>query len=270
MLQLHYGAAMHVERWPIVGRAQIVQSYRPGEQSTKEAPFRTLRTHGWATAGVSVVTRNERSASGRLTMFSVLNTDSARLAREGDHRGAKALAKAAAGIETSAEFLELKQALTGRSARDILLVVEGLEPHTPWPAVHELLRRLALETNAARSRSASKVKLAEVVAGRLSEEAGLVVLTAAGGGRTAVPRWLAEAAHRGNAGDCLALTTERLDAQHLVVNAMPGIETSRASTVPFSPFGRTAPVHSLTKADAKRLAGKPARLSVLVPVTIGA
>jgi hypothetical protein len=38
----------------------------------------------------------------------------------------------------------------------------------------------------------------------------------------------------------------------------------------FSPLGRNAPVRALTRADAKRLAGAPAPLRILVPVSIGA
>jgi hypothetical protein len=71
-----------------------------------------------------------------------------------------------------------------------------------------------------------------------------------------------------NVGDGVALVSETLSDQQVVVNALPGIETGRASR--FSPFGRSAKVHSLTKADAKRLAGRPAPLRILVPVSIGA
>lgn len=261
---------MHVDRWPIVGRAQLVRTFRPGEQATKEAPFRTLRAHGWATAGVSVVTRKEGSASGRLTLFSVLNTDAARLAREGAHRGAMTLAKAAAAIEASAEFLRLQQLLMGLLSKDVSAVIEGGVAEAQKPDLHELLQRIARMTTMARLRCSRKVKLAEVVAGRLSEEAGLLILNVEGGGPTAVPRWLAESAHRGNVGDCLALVTEKLDAQQMVVHALPGIEAGPSSAPRFSPFGRDAPVHALTKADAQRLAGRPAPLRILVPVAIGA
>lgn len=259
---------MQVERWPIAGRSQLVRAFRPGE-SSKEAPFRTLRAHGWTTAGVSVVTRDQRSASGRLTIFSVLNVDAARLAREGEHRGAAQLAKAAAGIEGSEGFLELKQLLTGHPLEEVSAVLEGAAPEDEWPDLHELLRRIARETKATRSRMAPKVRLSEVVTGKISEaQEGFLVLTAEGGARTAVPRWLAQSAHRESVGDFLALVTERLDDQQMVVNALPGIETSRDSSK-FSPFGRSAKVHSLTAADAKQLAGSPGPLRILVPVSIG-
>ena len=261
---------MQVDRWPIIGRSQLIRAFRPGERATKEAPFRTLRTHGWATAGVSVVTRNESSATGRLTIFSVLNMDAARLAREGEHRGATTLAKAAATIEASAEFLLLKQFLTGHSIKDVSAVLDGGTEEAQWTDVHELLKRLARETNSTRARCSPKVKLSEVFAGKLSRERGLLILNADGGGRTAVPPSLAKAVHRENVGDCLALETEQLDDHQMVVNALPGIDTGPASAPGFSPFGRNARVHALTKADAKRLAGTPAPLRILVPVAIGA
>lgn len=259
---------MHVARWPIVSRSQLVRAFRPGEQSTKEGPFRTLRTHGWSTAGVGVVTRAERSASGRLTIFSVLNVDAARLARDGEHRHAVSVAKAAEEIECSAAFVQLKQLLSGRSDSEVSAVLEGAAPETEWPDVHAVLKRIALETKSARARFSSKVHFSPVVTGRISEaQADVLVLTEEGGARTAVPRWLAHAAHRESLGDCLALMTERLDDQQMVVSAIPGIETGGKPK--FNPFGRGARVHALTDADAKKLAGKPSPLRILVPVAIG-
>ena len=84
-----------------------------------------------------------------------------------------------------------------------------------------------------------------------------------------MPRWLAQAAHREEVGDCLALVTDRLDERHMVVNAVPGIDVSKdAPAAAFSPFGRNAPVRQLTKADTRLLSRAPAPLRVLVPVTI--
>ena len=114
---------MGIDQWPVVGRTQIIQAFRPGEPASKEAPFRTLRSHGWATAGMSVVTRSEHRASGRFIIFSVLNVDAARLAREGDERSAKVLAKAAARVEASAAFGRLRKLLSGRPAADVSAAV---------------------------------------------------------------------------------------------------------------------------------------------------
>lgn len=256
---------MQVDRWPIAGREQLVRAFRPGEQPTKEAPFRTLRAHGWATAGVRVVTRKDHRASGRLSIFSVLNVDAARLAREGSHRWAGSMAKAAAGIERSREFHRLVLLLSGGQLEELTAVVEG--DVAGWPELHELLQAIAHATSAARKRLPSTA-LPEVVAGQISEErTGFLVLTDAHGVQTAVPRWLAQAAHRQHVGDYLALVTDKLDDQQMVINAVPGIETG--GRAPFTPFGRKAPVHSLARADARKLSRTPAPPHVLVPVVIG-
>jgi hypothetical protein len=219
---------------------------------------------------VSVVTRNERRASGRLTLFSVLNVDAARLAREGAHRAAATLAKAAATIEAGEEFLRLKKLLSGHLMKDVSAALEGSAPEAKWPELHDLLRLIARRTKASRTRRSPPTSFFEVVTGKISEaQAGFLVLTGESGRRTAVPRWLAHSAYRVNVGDCLALVTEKLASQQMVINAVPGIEVGRASAE-FSPFGRHAPVHTLTRADAKQLSGAPAPLEVLVPVAIGA
>lgn len=258
---------MEIHQWPIVGRRQLVQAFRPGEPAGKEAPFRTLRLHGWATAGVSIVTRSEHRANGRLCIFSVLNVDAARLARAGQDRLAMALAKAAATLEASAVFGQLSRLLAGKSSEDVSAAVEGEVGEARWPELHRLLRLLARKTKAARARLAP---LQDVVAGKISEtQPDFLILTAASGERTAVPRWLAQAAHREEVGDCLALVTDRLDERHMVVNAVPGIDVSKdAPAAAFSPFGRNAPVRQLTKADTRLLSRAPAPLRVLVPVTI--
>ena len=217
-----------------------------------------------------MVTRTERRASGRLTVFSVLNVEAARLAREGEHRGATTLAKAAATIEGSEEFLRLKKLLSGQLMKDVSAVIEGSAAEAKWPELHELLRLIARETKASRTRCSPRTSFSRIVTGKISEaQAGFLVLTGESGSRTAVPLWLAQSAYRANVGDCLALVTEKLASQQMVINAVPGIEVGRASAK-FSPFGRNAPVHTLTRADAKRLAGAPAPLKILVPVAIGA
>jgi hypothetical protein len=220
---------------------------------------------------VSVVTRDARSASGRVTLFSVLNVEAARLAREGDHRDAATVAEAAGAIEAGDSFRRIKQLLTGRTVDEVSAFVDGGAREEDSPELLGLLRLVAAETRATRGRMSARVTLSEVVTGRISEEqASYCVLTAESGARTAVPRWLADAAKRGRLGDCLALVTEKLGAQQLVVNALPGLEMSEHTPAVFSPFGRSARVNSLTRADASRLARKPAPLTIVVPVSIGA
>lgn len=260
---------MEFDQWPIVVRRQLVQAFKPGEPTSREAPFRTLRAHGWSTAGVSIVTRREHRASGRLTIFSVLNLDAARFARLGDRRRAKAHASAAARIEASADFLRLKELLTGRPVEDVTAVVEGAVPAAQSREIHEQLRRVARATLRVRPRGdASKVGT-EVVVGRISETmVESITLTALSGERVAIPRWLARTAGREGVGECLALVSERFD-DGLVTHAFPAIALEEQRAQPeFSPFGRAAPVTKLTPSDVRVVAGAAGPLKVLVPVTI--
>lgn len=260
---------MELDQWPIVVRGQLVQAFKPGELTSREAPFRTLRAHGWSTAGVSIVTRREHRASGRLTIFSVLNMDAARFARLGDGRRAKAHASAAARIEASAEFLRLKELLTGRPVEDVTAVVEGAIPAAQSREIHEQLRRVARATLRVRPRDEANKLGTEVVVGTISETmAESITLTALSGDRVAIPRWLARTAGREVVGECLALVSERLD-DGLVTHAFPAISLDDQRTQPeFSPFGRAAPVTKLMASDVPVVRGAAGPLRVLVPVTI--
>ena len=261
---------MELELWPIFSRAQLVQTFKPGELVTKEAPFRTLRTHGWATSGVSVVTRNHHHASGRLTIFSVLNVGAARSARHGDEQTAKALATAAAKVEKSVAFEHLKRLLSGKPLAEVNAALRGGVSDEKSPELLAALRELARETRKAHVRRSRAQMNREVVVGRILEALteGLV-LKSEGGSKTLVPWWLAQSAHREKVGDLLALVTDKLDDAQMVVNAVPAIDVGPGARAR-SPFGRAAAVHELSAADAKLLARRPVALRVLVPVTIDA
>ncbi len=252
---------MKFDLWPIVGREQLVQAFRPGSAAKKEAPFRTLRARGWATAGVNVVTRSAQRASGRVTIFSVLNVIAARRAREGDTTKAASLARAASRIERSRGFKVIARLLSGRTAEDVAAAIDG--QLAQLDALHAALVQVARETDAMHELGAPDVVTGTVT--KISDDA--VLLQAAGGVQTWLPRWLARGVHREEVGDALALVTERLDAHQLVVRAVPALEVKAASRS--SPFGRDARVHTLSAADVKKLAGRPAPLKVVVPVTIG-
>jgi hypothetical protein len=62
--------------------------------------------------------------------------------------------------------------------------------------------------------------------------------------------------------------TERLEPNQVAVEALPAIALEHQSARA-TPFGRRAPIHQLTAADAALLGRAPVRLKVLVPVTIG-
>jgi hypothetical protein len=253
---------MELDLWPIVSRDHLVQAFRPGD-AVKEGPFRTLRSHGWATPGVSVVTRKNHRASGRITIFSVLNVAAARCAREGNKSRAKALARAAAKVETSASFVQLKQLLSGSTSEVVSATIEG----TGRAEFLEALREVACHTRNVRVHMTGESRGLEIVMGTILEELrDGVVLQAEAGTRTLVPRWLAQSAHRSSVGDLLALVTDKLDATHMVVKAMPAIDLG--VRVARSPFGRKAPVRSLTAVDEHLFSKTPAAIRVLVPVTI--
>ncbi|HEX4381482.1 MAG TPA: hypothetical protein VH083_00975 [Myxococcales bacterium] len=260
---------MEIDRWPIVARAQLIQAFRPGEPSSKEAPFRTLRAHGWATAGVRVATRKSHRASGQFTVFSSLNVDAGQSARQGHARAATAWAKAAARIEKTKAFGELRDLLSGRSIDQVAAIVDGNVAKAPWPELLAVLRLVARETMLARSKRPLPEEGAAVVMGRIADaQPDFLVLEAKDGARTAVPRWLAQSAHRENVGDCLALVTDRLGDRQMVVNAIPGIDIdAQASPKKFSPFDRSA-VHLLTLEDVRLLSRPPQPLKITIPVII--
>ena len=100
-----------IVEWPLVNRDRIVHAFRPGGDSTAEGPFRTLRRHQWASAGVRVSRHADRGLAGQMTVFSRLNVESARLARRGEAAAATATARAAMDLEASPEFARLAQML---------------------------------------------------------------------------------------------------------------------------------------------------------------
>jgi hypothetical protein len=260
---------MEIGPWPIVARAQLVQAFRPGADATNEAPFRTLRAHGWATRGIRVVTRTKDRASGRSTIFSNLNLDAARCARNGDRQNAEKFARAAEQLESTKMFAQLCDILTGKSAAQVSAIVSGDFAEKSQPEIATLLRLVARKTMSLRKQRAYALRTPEMVVGRILAASGdtLILEHAPGGAQTTLPRWLGHAAHREKVGDCLALVSEKLNESQLVVNAMPAIDIA-ATPDTFDPFGSSAKALSLTKADAALISGTPLPLRIMVPVTI--
>jgi hypothetical protein len=259
---------MAIEVWPVALRAQLVRAFRPGEPSEKEAPFRTLRKHGWASPGMSIVCREHNRAAGRLTVFSMLNVDAARLAREGRRRDALTLAKAAARIERGPAFLQLRKLISGATTSEASTVLQGIS-RAPSSELLEVLRRIAAETRKERRRCVVLVASLRIMAGRISETLPDAVVLETSSQKTYVPRELAESANRTKIGDFLALVTERLDRNHFAFEVLPAIAMAHVRDKRVSPFGRSAPIHRLTADDARLLRRAPASLKVLVPVAIG-
>ncbi|MBL8924018.1 MAG: hypothetical protein JNJ54_34495 [Myxococcaceae bacterium] len=260
---------MSIALWPIVARTQLVQVFRPGEPPEAEAPYRTLRSHGWATAGVSVVTRNAGRATGRFTLFSVLNVAAARSARVGDARSARAFARAAERLERGAGFTRLKELLKGRSLTTVTETVRGGVTDTGLELANAI-RDVARETRSLGPSPQLGTDLA-VVAGRIAEtHPDALVLESETGSRMLVPRWLAKGTGRQAVGEALALMTDRLDDTQVVVTAVAAIDLAREKRRQPGPFGRAAPVRALRPADVRLLSRTPAPLEVLVPVVIDA
>jgi hypothetical protein len=260
---------MSIEVWPVALRAQLVRAFRPGEPSEKEAPFRTLRKHGWTSPGVSVVCREHKRAAGRLTVFSTLNVDAARLAREGRPKAALTFAKAAAKIERGKSFLALKEWLSGSTAAEAATAIQGTSS-TPAPRLLQVLRLIAAETLSARRHCAVEDPNLQTVTGRICETlATAVVLETSNRKRTYVPRGLAESANRTKVGDLLALVTEYLDATYVFSAVLPAIAVENVEEATSSPFGRSPSVLRLTAEDVRLLRRDPAPLEVLIPVAVG-
>lgn len=258
---------MSIVLWPVVGRAQLVRAFRPGESGAKEAPFRTLRQHGWATGGVSVPLREGERASGRFVLFSVFNVDAARCARQGDEEGATRFAGLAARIEASPGFLELGRWLRKRTFADVSRTVDGFIEEASAPDVQARLRQVALDTEQAREKAPRTPGL---LLGKVLEvQPDYLTLRDDAGRLVAIPRPLAHAVHRERVDDCLALLTDQIDEHQFVVQAVPAMELTASPASTFSPFGRAAPVRALSGEDVTILSKKPKKLKITVPVTLG-
>ncbi len=217
---------------------------------------------------MSIVCREHHRAAGRLTVFSMLNVDAARLAREGLGHEALSFAKAAAKIERGGAFHRLRELISGTTPAEAATALQGTST-TPSAELIEVLRLIAIETLLVRQSRAVLVVNLQTVAGRISETLPDVVVLETSSQRTYVPRGLAEAANRTKVGDLLALVTERFSREQVAFEVLPAISVEGAGDKKASPFGRSAPIHRVTEKDARLLRRTPAPLTVLIPVTVG-
>jgi hypothetical protein len=262
-----------IAAWPVVIRDRIVHAFKPGGSSSAEAPFRTLRRHGWVSQGVRVTLFADRGLAGQLTFFSSLNVVAARLARRGNAPAATRVARAAADLEAGPEFAVLRSLLSELPGREAEQVVGGMFPEDGPATLAEALRAAASRTEQVRANDILLSSPAEVVfAGRIAEvsEQFALLVQVKEGAATMVPLWMAGAAQRDRVGDFLALVSDKLDGASAVVEAVPAIEIDNASGADgFSPFGRSdARARSITADDVRLLTGEPQSLRILVPVTI--
>ena len=250
-----------------------MHAFKPGKPAAVEGPFRTLRGHKWATAGVRVTRPNGKHLGGQMTIFSSLNVEAARLARRGVHDAAGRLAQAAEELESGPEFLRLRTMLADMPAHDAESVVAGTLPDDTPTALANVIKELARRTEELRARESALAMLGETIAGRIAEvHEGYVLLVLVSGPTAIVPRWMAVAARRDKVGQLLALVMDKLDAASAVVEALPAIDINDVHAHDaFTPFGRRDPrVRRITAADELLLRGQPEPLRVLVPVRIEA
>lgn len=262
-----------IAAWPVVVRDRIVHAFKPGGAPAAEAPFRTLRRHGWVSQGVRVTLFADRGLAGQMTFFSSLNVMAARLARRGNAPAAERVARAAADLEAGPEFAMLRRRLSELPDRAAEQVVGGLFREDTPVELTQALRAVASRTEQVRANDVLLSSPAEVVfAGRIAEVGdGYVMVVQMRGTATMVPLWMAGAAQRDRVGDLLALVADKLDGASAVVEAVPAIDIDDAPKADgFSPFGRgDARTGSITADDVRLLAGEPQSLRILVPVTIG-
>src|SRR5262245_9655865 len=159
---------MAITTWPVADRNRVVHAFKPGEPSTVEGPFRTLRTHQWATSGVRVTRRAGGRLSGQMTIFSSLNVEAARLARRGVHDAAQRLARAAEELEAGPEFGRLRTMLSDLPVGDAEAVIDGVLPDGP-SALADVIKELARRTEQLRARENALTALVELIVGRIAE-----------------------------------------------------------------------------------------------------
>lgn len=261
-----------IATWPLAGRHRIVHAFRPGGSPDAEGPFRTLRRHDWVSPGARVSIRADRGFAGQMTVFSSLNVVAARLARRGNASGAQQVARTAESLESGTEFELLRGLLSDLPAGEAEKLVDGVLPRDATEALLEALRAVASRTERLRADDIVLSSPAEVVfAGRVAEvTGGYVKLVQDEGETTMLPRWMAGAVRRDQAGAFLALVADRLAGASAVVEAVPAIEVDDPPAVgEFSPFGRGDDrTLSIKPDDARLLSGEPEPLRILVPVTI--
>jgi hypothetical protein len=263
-----YAAHMEFALWPIALRADLVGAFRPGEPGGREGPFRTLRQHGWATAGSPVRIRRGGRAAGQLVVFSILNVEAAISARRGKATTATLFAKAAARVEASNAFARLREILVKYPTSVASSVIEAaLVPEDADLAA--VVRALAVQTEAVRLQRRFAKHALDFHVGRITSAAeGYVVVTSEAGLSLAVPRALARAAHRERVGECLGVLASLVDHRELIVRAVPGIAVGPERDDSYSPFTRARRFEHITTADAQYLRGKPAPLTIQIPVAI--
>ncbi len=258
---------MELSALPLVERDALVRGFRPGSGADAESPFRTLRRKHSVTAGVRLIVHSGGRIAGKYQVFSSLNFDSARLARQDLWDEARGAALAAEQIENSTSMKELVTLLRHLPRQVVEDYVAGRMPdRNDYPLVWHLTSALAKETSGLRTKLRMRSD-----AGRMgvlvSQGALESVIHMTLGSDVRVPRQMASSLGLGECGSVVALFTEVTSAGQLVLDLLPGFELSGEGETAFNPFARTkepfiVPEAALT-APMKR---RRTRQSAAVPV----
>ena len=231
---------MKFTTWPLVKREALVRGFRPGSDADAEAPFRTLRRKGSVTAGVIVVVHSVGRIAGKHQVFSALNFDSARLARQDRWDEAHQLEVAAAQLEDSVEMAELVALLRHLPVDVTEAYMNGhLPDRSDYPMLWHLTAVLAQRTAEVRDQllgNDGAVRIGVVESGRGSE----TIIKMARGKHVSVPRQLTSGLGLGTAGSIVTLFSDVTIAGQLLIDVLPGFRLAELDApVCFDPFAST-------------------------------
>jgi len=231
---------MRFTTWPLVKREALVRGFRPGSRADAEAPFRTLRRKGSVTAGVTVVVHSGGRIAGKHQVFSTLNFDSARLARQDRWADAHRLEEAAAQVEESTEMAEL---VTLLRHLPVDVTEEYMKGHLPaqsdYPMLWHLTTVLAQRTAALREELLGQDDAVSIGVVEPGRGAGAVIKTEKGG-EVPVPSELTVGLGLGTVGSIVTLFSDVTAAGQLLMDILPGFSLTEQDDAPrFDPFAVT-------------------------------
>ena len=234
---------------------------------------RLQRPRGRRAAGVGPARRRggrQAAAAAAAQQPAARGARAARAARRGDKKAASRIAKEAGKLESSKPFLRIAKLLASLPSLTANAVVQGVLTEGAPEALDGLLRSAADAAEDRRQELIGGDSLLDAVFGKVSRVDGsFVELVDSQGGTTRVAKSLAEAAHRDQPGDCLAIFSDQLGAAQLIVSARPALETTGAlMRRAFSPFERTTTPLTLTAQDIALLSRPPKPLRIPFPVAI--
>lgn len=233
---------------PFVTRREIARDYRPDATVSDESAIRSLRSKHSLSDGISVAARGgSGKLGGRLHVYSALNREAARAARQNNHALAVRIAKAARTLETTSQAKRLTSALVEAMALsgsvDLARVLSRVELLPDITALQrqqtEVLKKLNVTAPAMFTGYVVRLTLAEAWL-------SLGGLTAP----VAIPRVMLDEVGVGEVGSAIAASWEILAGGRTLMTVEPALDAAvnadGASLVDMygTPWGRV-----LTEAD---------------------